>query len=393
MTRTIVILLVFLLGINTFGINLPKAFADTGPDLIVQNITLSPQNPTLDETVTITVTIKNQGDATAGTNYVTCYVDSIILQTQSVSALDAGLMATVTFTWQATEGTHIIRAIADSSNIITETDETNNADTYSVTTLAVDLIVQSITWSPTNPSSGDSIVFNIVIKNQGNTKSKNTNVNFYIDGYTRGTQDIAGINPGASLTKTYSWTALDGQHELKAVVDETNNNIESDETNNVLIVTFATGVADLAFQNVVWAPQNPSKYDTVTCNVTVINQGQGRADAWYLAYFLDGTLGSTILGSSLEPEASVNMTFSWQTTKDEHDIRIVLDYYNNEIETDETNNEYTLSLTTLVPDLIVSDISWSPTNPGAGDNVIFTVKIKNQGSGRAASSTAGLSPT
>jgi subtilase family serine protease len=388
MTRTIVVLLVFLLGINTFGFNLPKASADAGPDLIVQDITLSPPNPAIDESVTITVTIKNQGDASAGTSYVTCYIDDIILQTQSVSALDAGLMATATFSWQATEGTHTIRAVADSSDIITETDETNNASTNSLTTLASDLIVQSITWSPTNPSGGDIITFSIVVKNQGNAKSKNTNINFYIDGYTRGTQDIAAINPSASLTKTYSWTALDGQHELKAVVDETNNNKESDETNNELIVTFATGVADLAFQNVVWSPQNPSKYDTVTCNVTVVNQGQGRADTWYLAYFLDGTLGSTILGSSLEPEASANMTFSWQTLNDEHDIRIVLDYYNSETETDETNNEYTLNITTLVPDLIVSDISWLPINPGTGDNVTITVKIKNQGSGRAASSTA-----
>src|SRR4030043_88082 len=387
-TRTIVILLVFMLGINAFGIHLPKESAAAGPALIVQDITLSPIEPAIDDTVSITVTVKNQGDASAGSNYVTCYVDNNILQTQSIGVINAGLMATVTFTWQATQGTHIIRAIADSSDIISETDETNNANTYSLTTLAPDLIIQSITWSPTNPSVGDSLIFSIVIKNQGNIKSRYTNVNVYIDGNSRGIQDVAEINPGASLTKNHNWTALSGQHALRAVADETNNNKESNETNNDLIVTFATGLSDLAFQNVVWSPQNPSKLDAVSCNVTVINYGQSRADSWHLAYFLDGTLKSTTQGSPLESGASTNITISWQTMLDQHDIRIVLDYYNSVTEADETNNEYTVSITPLLPDLIVSEVTWLPVNPGAGDNITFTVKIKNQGSGRAASSRA-----
>jgi uncharacterized repeat protein (TIGR01451 family) len=373
---------------NVFGLFPPKVSADAGPDLIVEDIALSPENPAIGDTVTITVTIKNQGTASAGTSYVTCYVDSTILESKSISAIDAGIMATATFTWQATQGTHTIRAIADASGIITETDETNNTDTYTLTTLAPDLILQSITWSPAYPSSGDSVVFSIVIKNQGNIQSRYTNVNFFIDANDRGTQDVAAINPGASLTKTYSWTALTGQHTLKAVVDVTDNNKESDETNNELTVIFTTGSLDLAFQAVTWSPQNPSKYDTVTCNATVINYGEGRADSWSLAYFLDGTLKPTISGTPLEAGATVNITFSWQTLQDKHDIRIVLDYYNQLNEIDETNNEYNVTITTLVPDLVVSDITWLPANPGAGDNVIFTVKIKNQGSGRAAASRA-----
>ena len=387
-TRTIVILLACLLVTNIFGLYPPKVSADAGPDLIVEDIALSPANPAINDTVTITVTVKNQGTAGAGASYVTCYVDSTILASKSISALDAGIMATAIFTWQATQGTHTIRAIADASGIITETDETNNTDTYSLTTLAPDLIVQSITWSPSNPSGGDSVVFSIVIKNQGNIQSRYTNVNFFIDANSRGTQDVAAINPGASLTKTYTWTALTGQHTLRAVVDVTDNNKESDETNNELTVTFATGSLDLAFQAVTWSPQNPSKYDTVTCNATVINYGQGRADVWSLAYFIDGTLKPTIQGTPLEAGATVNITLSWQTLEDKHDIRIILDYYNNLNEINENNNEYTVTITTLVPDLVVSNVTWLPANPSAGDNVTFTVKIKNQGSGRAAASRA-----
>jgi hypothetical protein len=38
------------------------------------------------------------------------------------------------------------------------------------------------------------------------------------------------------------------------------------------------------------------------------------------------------------------------------------------------------------PDLIIKDISWSPSNPDEGDTIKITVKIKNQGSGSAESS-------
>ncbi len=386
--RTIVLLLACILGIGAFGVFQPQVSADTGPDLIVQDIALSPVNPAIGNTVTITVTVKNQGSALASASYVTCYVDDDILATKPISDLDAGVMATASFTWEATEGTHIIKAVADTSESVTETDETNNVNTYTLATLAPDLIIQSITWSPSSPSGGDSITFSIVIKNQGNTQSRSTNLNFYIDGNTRGTQEIAAINPGASLTKTYLWTALTGQHTLRAVADEIDNNSESDETNNELTVTFSTGSLDLAFEAVVWSPQNPSKYDIVTCNVTVINYGEARVDSWHLAYFIDDMLQPTVQGTSLEAGASTNITFSWETLQDTHDIRILLDYYDQLSEIDETNNEYTVTITTLLPDLIVSDISWLPTNPGNGDEITFTVKIKNQGSGRAAASRA-----
>jgi subtilase family serine protease len=388
-TGTIVLLLACMLGIGAFGLLQPKVVsADTGPDLIVQDISLSPANPVIDDTVTITVTAKNQGSAIAGASYVTCYVDNAILETKAVGVLDAGIMATAEFTWQATQGTHTIRAVADASGSITETDETNNDNTYTLTTLAPDLVVHSITWSPSNPSGGDSIVFSIVIKNQGNTQSRSTSLDFYIDSNPRGAQGVAAINPGGSLTKTYTWTALTGQHTLRAVIDAADNNKESDETNNELTEIFTTGSLDLAFQAVVWAPQDPSKYDIVSCNVTVINYGEARADSWYLGYFLDGTFKSTISGASLEAGASANITLTWETLEDEHDIRIILDYYDQLSEIDENNNEYTIMITTLLPDLIVSDISWLPANPSAGEDVTFTVKIKNQGSGRAAASRA-----
>jgi subtilase family serine protease len=386
--RTLVVFLSILLGITAFSSYPPAVSADANPDLIVQIISLSPENPAIDDTVTITVTIKNQGTVAAGISNVVCYVDTTILDTKSIDPLNAGVMRTATFTWKATEGSHTVKAVADASGFITETDENNNTKTFSLTTLAADLVVQSITWSPSSPSKGDSIVFSINIKNQGSSKSQYTKVNFFIDGNSRGFQDIAAINPNSTATATYNWTAITGQHTLKAVIDEPNNVKESNETNNELTVTFSTLPPDLTIRRITWLPENPSKGDTVTFTANVTNQGSGRSDPCHLAYNIDGVYQTSISIGAMNAGVSANITFTWTAMAEAHEIKVIIDYYQNVTESDETNNEKTASLQTMAPDLFVKDITWLPVDAGVGDSVTFTVTIKNQGSGRAESSRA-----
>ena len=382
-TRTFVILLAFILGITAFGSCHSAASADTGPDLIVQAISLSPGDPSIDDTVTITVTIKNQGSAGADSSHVECYVDSTILDTKSITPLGAGAMTTVTFTWKAAVGSHTIKAVADSSGIITETNENNNTTTYTMTTSAPDLIVRSITWSPDNPSRGDSIVFSITIKNQGSIASNTTKVNFYIDGISRGSQDVAAIDPGGTITTTFNWIAMSGQHIVKAVIDESNNVKESDETNNELEVNFSTLLPDLTIRSITWSPENPSNNDEVTFTANVTNQGSGRSDSCFLAYYIDGVYQTLIPVSSINATSSSNVTFTWLATDNAHEFKAIIDCNQEVTESDETNNEKTVSLLTLPPDLVPYDITWLPADAAVGDNVTFTATIKNQGVGRA----------
>jgi len=48
-----------------------------------------------------------------------------------------------------------------------------------------DLIIKDITWTPTNPSLGETVTFTATIKNQGNGSSSSSRVYFYFDGSTR----------------------------------------------------------------------------------------------------------------------------------------------------------------------------------------------------------------
>jgi subtilase family serine protease len=386
-TRTPVILLAFILSVTVSGVFPPAVAAATRPDLVIKEISIYPAEPAIGEHITITVAVKNQGETSASSTLLTCYLDDAILDTESVEELQPGIVSTVTFTWTATGGTHTVKATADVNGALPETDETNNTATYSLTTLAADLVVQTITWSPANPSRGDSITISIVIQNQGTYESKYSNINFLIDGATRGITEIEAIDPGSSLTKTITWITLSGEHIFTAIVDEANTTKESNEANNESSITFNTMAPDLAVKAISWTPQSPSKNDIVSFKVTVINLGAGRAEGSSLAYFIDDTLRDTFEVPALSAGASSNVTFTWIAVPDTHKIRVIADYYHMVNETNETNNEIDATLTTEAPDLLISDLTWLPADVAAGDEVTFTVTLSNRGGGNAEASS------
>lgn len=366
----------------------PAALSELVPDLVVQDITLSPENPILGDTVTFTVTIKNQGTEEAGPSRVAYYIDGTYLASEYMDPIAAGTTVTKTFTWKPQVGSHTVTAVADSSEQVTEADENNNTKAFTFSTLAPDLIIQSITWTPESSSIGDSIVFSITIKNQGSIKSGSTNVNFYIDGNSRGFQDIYSIDAGVSVTRTYTWVTGAGQHTIQAVVDEANNIKESNEANNKQSLMFSNLLPDLVILDITWSPENPSRDDNVIFTANITNQGSGRSDSCYVAYYIDGDYLASGYVTPLEAGSSVNMTFNLVVVADSYDIKVIVDHYERVIESNEGNNEKAIVFLTQAPDLLVQDITWSPTDAAAGDEVTFSVTIKNQGSAQAESSRA-----
>ena len=159
-----------------------------------------------------------------------------------ISGLSADLTGTSTkiFTRTAQAGSHTLKVIADSNNEVTENNETNNVKTYMVSTLAPDLIIESITWSPAYPTIGDTVTFTVTIKNQGSSKASYSYVAYYIERPRRWVIQVAyltsasvsPIEPGATVAKTFSWKAEAGLYIFKAIIDEEDQILESDESNN-----------------------------------------------------------------------------------------------------------------------------------------------------------------
>ncbi|MCW3129789.1 MAG: PKD domain-containing protein, partial [Methanophagales archaeon] len=72
----------------------------------------------------------------------------------------------------------------------------------------------------------------------------------------------------------------------------------------------------------------------------------------------------------------------------EYDLMAWADAQNEVNETNEKNNYKDASFTVPCtpeekPDLTIKDISWKPENPKQGDNIEFTITVKNQGKGNA----------
>ena len=371
-------------------------YGEMDADLIVESMSWSPTNPSKGATVRFTVKVMNQGFGDAQPSDIEYFVDGSSKRhaRDRVSSLPSGQSTSEEFNWVAEAGTHSFRAVADAYGVVTETDESNNElQTHYDATALPDLIVDSITWTPPNPSIGDKVTFTVTIKNQGHGNSRSSTVNYYVDGSTRRlTGDrVDALAPGQSATAGFTWQAETGSHRFRAVADAYGVVTETDESNNELETDYeATALPDLIVESITWTPPSPSIGDKVTFTVTIKNQGHGNSRSSTVNYYVDGSTrrltGDRV--DALAPGQSATAGFTWQAETGSHRFRAVADAYGVVTETDESNNELETDYeATALPDLIVESITWTPPSPSIGDKVTFTVTINNQGHGNSRSST------
>jgi hypothetical protein len=127
LTSLAVVAIAVMVAIMAVLVLLPEAVNNEPTlDLAIQDIAWSPINPSVGETVTFTVTIKNQGSGDAGPSTIEYYVDGSYEGYDPVSSIPAGGTATKHFTWSAEPGDHSIRAVVSYSDSVPESDENNN---------------------------------------------------------------------------------------------------------------------------------------------------------------------------------------------------------------------------------------------------------------------------
>ncbi|MCD6421905.1 hypothetical protein J7L13_00965, partial [bacterium] len=112
------------------------------------------------------------------------------------------------------------------------------------------------------------------------------------------------------------------------------------------------------------------------------------AGGFYVCYYVDGSYYARDYVSSLSAGSTTTTSFSWTADCGSHSIKAVADCYDAVTESNEGNNARTEYINIVCkPDLIVQDISWDKDSPKRGDTITFYVKVKNQGSWSAGSST------
>ncbi len=381
---TVVFSLLTGIGIEAGSLTLSRpALASTGPDLTITAITLSPELPEAGETVTISIIVENHGTENADSSRLTGTLDGEEVLSVWLAPFTPGASITKIFTWQAEVGDHSFIALADANDAVDESDETNNSAITSFSTMAADLIVKSITWTPPSVSVGDTVTFAVSIENAGSKISAWSSVDVLIDGIPRRQYDVPRIQPGDEITTSFSWKTLAGEHLISAIVDPGSKIPENYETNNELSVTYSTALPDLVISDITWLPSILSPGSLARFTIEVGNIGLGKSNPALFAFFINDNCRYTILCSQIDANSTISHTCNFTLGEGEHSIRAVIDYDNRIIEADETNNERTVDSITQVPDLTLFVNGVEPIYRREGDTVTVRMAVHNIGKAQA----------
>ncbi|GAA3148675.1 discoidin domain-containing protein [Streptomyces echinatus] len=150
---------------------------------------------------------------------------------------------------------------------------------------------------------------------------------------------------------------------------------------------------DLKVTGITSTPAAPVESDAVSLTATVINSGSKAAKATDLNFTLGGTKVATTDVPALAAGESRTVTAGiGARDAGSYSVGAQVDPSDKVIEQDEANNAFTRSDALVVKpvsssDLLAAPVSWTPSSASAGDEVKFTVAIRNQGTTDSASGT------
>jgi hypothetical protein len=223
---------------------------DEEQPITVHNVAAISQTPTptvvmQGEHVAVQVIVENKGTL-AETFNTTCYFDNTAIGVQLVSNLGAGHQQTLTFDWDTTGvpvGNYAIKAWADSSAVICETNEEDNWCTAPamvvVQPAAVhDVAAVSQVLDKTSVLQGAIVNINVTVSNPGDFV-ETFDVTSYYDGVPISYQTVVNLASKASTSLIFAWntagvppntyyiTSMADSSKAIAEVNENNNNCTS----------------------------------------------------------------------------------------------------------------------------------------------------------------------
>jgi hypothetical protein len=155
---------------------------------------------------------------------------------------------------------------------------------------------------------------------------------------------------------------------------------------------------DLTLTGMSFSPAAPTEAQAITLSATVRNAGTLASGATTTNFYLGTSLAGTANVGGLAAGASTTVSVNIGTRPSgTHQISAKVDENNSVIEQDEGNNSFVNPTNLVVSAVQSSDlvgvVSWSPNNPSAGNNVTFSVAIRNQGNIASASGAHAITLT
>lgn len=207
-------------------------------DIAVTSINVSPTTAKIGESITINVTLTNEGSFTETFN-VTTYHNGNIIETRTDISLDPGASTTETFTWNTAEasvGSYTIKAEAI---IDTDLDIVDNTKTYETVTLEKATSTITIEISPTTVTVDGTVTINgtITPHREGVTVTIN---------YKLSTEEtwntLSPVTTDENGQYTYEWTPTEpGTYKVKASWEGDLNTERAESIEETVTVETAQG--------------------------------------------------------------------------------------------------------------------------------------------------------
>jgi len=221
-----------------------------------------------------------------------------------------------------------------------------------------DLVITSsnITFSRDKMQGGDRVGILAEIRNEGNVDAIDVEVSFFRgDAHIGEIKTINRIAAGDKGSTYVEWTALEGKHTLRVVVDPENRIMELNEGNNsaakqidVKPPGFYRPDLEVSATNVTWTPSSPVKGDEVNMTVTIWNHGRLSATEVEVIIRLNGQeLHREVMGH-VEEGGSQSINIIWEAVVGQYELDVIIDESDSVDELNETNNEITLLLRVVV---------------------------------------------
>jgi hypothetical protein len=290
--------------------------ADVTPDLTISDISWTPSDFVEGGTGNFSAKVSNLGSVDAGSFKVAYYLDGSKVGEWSIASLPAGNSLIKSFTWIAIEGNHTVKVFADSGYNVQERFETNNGreETFQVAPKPKpDLIISDIYWKPETPANGATVTFTVTIKNNGTVNAGSFKTAYYVNETKLGEWSTTSLPSEQEVNKTLTWTYVEGNYVIKAIVDSNSEVDEENETNNQREELMARVPVnhDVALTNLSLYRSVVSDKTVTSMNVTVQNQGDVQETFTIILSYNSTAFNSTAIAVS--NGSSITMSFGWNT--------------------------------------------------------------------------------
>lgn len=217
------------------------------PDLIIENMSFSRQDPAPGVILTIFAGVKNTGRATASDAVIILSYEkdgerSVQLTPVYSSTFTSGKSNMYSAWLKVERGSYNFKAVVDPGEKIAESNESNNVAQKSITVVEPtqklpDLQITRIYFSKPKPVPGDNLTIYAVVNNAGLAGANNATIHFTYekDGSTSSIapDQPVSIRPGEQKAVSVSLKVVNGSYTFNVFVDSFRTVLESNEDNNL----------------------------------------------------------------------------------------------------------------------------------------------------------------